>query len=186
MPPQLSFAPFGYDFPLAHLVHVLKYGGQLAVGRVLGTLFVKRLAAAGLSHDVEVLLPVPLHAARHAGRGYNQSTEIARWIARRLGCPLEPQLVMRRRDTPPQVGLSSDERRRNLVGAFSVTGAVRGRHVTVFDDVTTTGSTLRELAGALLDAGAARVSAWCVARPDRHGAAPGRATGPSPGAGAMR
>jgi len=180
------FAPFDYEYPLAHLVHALKYRGQLAVGRVLGTLLVERIATAGLLSNVEVLLPVPLHPARYSSRGYNHSTEIARWMARRLGCRLEPRLATRHRATRPQVGLSPEQRRQNLSGAFVAGGAVRGRHITVVDDVTTTGSTLRALASALLDAGATGVDAWCIARAGRGGIPSAARVEPSPGAAAMR
>ncbi len=184
--PGHCFAAFTYDYPVVHLLHALKYRGQLAVGRVLGTLLADRIVSADLHRDVGILLPVPLHPARHAERGYNQSTELARWVARRLGCPLEPRLAARRRRTQPQVGLSLRERHSNLSGAFVVNGAVSGRHITVIDDVTTTGSTLAELAHVLLAAGATGVNAWCVARAERK-EGPWVTTGePSPRAPAMR
>jgi len=180
------FAAFRYDYPVVHLLHALKYRGQLAVGRVLGTLLADRIVGAELHRDVDILLPVPLHPVRHAERGYNQSSELARWAARRLGYPLEPTLAARLRHTPPQVGLSLPQRRSNMSGAFAVSSAASGRHITVIDDVTTTGSTLTELAGALLAAGAAGVNAWCVARAERHGNRPVTSAEPSPRTPAMR
>jgi ComF family protein len=171
---------------VAHLLHGLKYRGQLAVARVLGTLLVEQVVAAELHLHLDILLPVPLHPVRHAGRGYNQSTELARWIARRLGCPLEPGLAARRRHTPPQVGLSLEQRRSNLAGAFAVSGLARGRHFTLVDDVTTTGSTLAELARALLTAGATGVDAWCVARAERGDSPVEPPAEPSPRVPSMR
>jgi ComF family protein len=155
-----------------HLVHALKYRGQLAVGRVLGTLLCARIAALGLQADVDVVLPVPLHPARHGSRGFNQSAEIGHWVARGLRLRLEPRLAVRRRDTQPQVGLPPGQRRSNLAGAFAAAPAARGLRVAAVDDVTTTGRTLQELAAALLDAGAASVDGWCVARADRRTGAP--------------
>lgn len=165
------FAPFEYAYPLAHLVHALKYRRQLAVGRVLGTVLARHLAERWPRRDVDAVLPVPLHPARHASRGYNQSAEIARWVARSLERPLEPRLARRRRDTPAQVGLDPDRRRVNLEGAFAAE-RLRDLRILVVDDVTTTGSTLRELAGALLAAGARSVEAACVARATRPGIRP--------------
>ena len=163
-PLRMSFAPYGYAPPLDHLVHALKYRGQLAVARVLGNLLGAQVESLGLQHDVDVLVPVPLHVARHAERGFNQSLEIARWTARRLGGRVEARLVQRRRDTRPQVGLGSAERRTNLADAFAAVAPVRRLRVALVDDVTTTGTTLQELGTVLLEAGASSVVAWCVGR----------------------
>ena len=137
-------------------------------GRVLGSLLGNRVAALGLARDADVLVPVPLHRSRHATRGFNQSAEIARWVSRRAGPPVDPRLAERRRATLPQVGLHLPDREANVRGAFIATAGVSGRRVVVIDDVTTTGSTLAELAGALIAAGAIGVDAWCVARADRR------------------
>lgn len=163
-PLQACFAPFAYGYPVDHLVHALKYGGQLAVARVLGTLLGRRLEAARRDQAIDVVVPVPLHPRRHAERGFNQSAEIARWTARVLHCPVDATLAARRRDTQPQVGLRGAERRRNLEGAFAAGRAVRGLRVALVDDVVTTGTTLGALALALDAAGARSVEAWCVGR----------------------
>src|SRR5688572_25130658 len=65
-----AFAPYRYEFPLVELIHRLKYGRQIAIGRILGTLLARRLAERGRP-AVDALLPVPLHHAREARRGYN-------------------------------------------------------------------------------------------------------------------
>lgn len=163
-PVKLWFAPYSYAFPVDQLVHRLKYQGQLAVGRVLGTLLASAAAALRLQADVDVIVPVPLHPYRHAERGFNQSAEIARRAALSLGCRFEESAVRRVRDTPPQVGLRPAERRANVAGAFAATGRQRGRRCVVVDDVITTGITASEVARALRDAGASSVDVWGVAR----------------------
>jgi len=178
LPVRRSLAAFAYASPVDHLVRSLKYRGHLANGRVLGALLAERVAALGLHRDVDVIVPVPLHPRRHGERGFNQSAEIARWVARRLRLPLAPGLAARRRDTRPQVGLTFEQRRDNLARAFAVAPSVRGRRVALVDDVTTTGRTLEELARALADAGAASVDGWCVARADRRDAS--CTSGPTP------
>jgi ComF family protein len=147
------------------LIQALKYGGELAIARVLGWLLARAAAALGLHLDLDCLLPVPLHPLRHAERGFNQAVEIAHFAGRGLALASEPSLALRRRETRPQVGLPAADRHANIRGAFAVAGdAVRGRRIAIVDDVITTGSTVAQLARALREAGAASVDVWCVAR----------------------
>lgn len=157
-------APFDYGFPVDGMIQSLKYGGQLAMARVLGTLLAASVQSAGLHLDVDVLLPVPLHPGKLAERGFNQSIEIARWTARLVHRPCALRALVRTRATRPQVGLALAERVANLHGAFTVAGSVCGKRVVVIDDVVTTGSTVSEVAVALRRAGASSVDIWCVAR----------------------
>lgn len=159
------FAPCLYEFPLSQLVLDLKYEAALANARVLGTLLGDAIERERLHDAVEVIVPMPLHVDRLFDRGFNQSHEIARFTARRLGLASAPGLLRRHRPTRPQVGLSRDERIDNVRGAFAADRVrLAGRRVALLDDVVTTGSTVAEAARALLAAGAAAVDAWAVAR----------------------
>jgi predicted amidophosphoribosyltransferase len=88
---------------------------------------------------------------------------VVRALPATLG-PRDWKLLARTRDTAPQMELPFDARRRNIRGAFTVTGDVCGKHVAVVDDVMTTGHTLAEVARVLKAAGAARVTNLVVAR----------------------
>lgn len=158
-----AFAAYRYEFPLDSMVRRLKYGGDIAVSRVLGTLLGNVAAGAHPLH-VQALVAVPLHRRREAARGYNQAGEIARFAARRLGLPVLHGLVRRRRHTVEQVGLGAAERADNLRGAFELLRPLPVRRVAIVDDVLTTGSTAEELAATLKEGGADWVEAWSVAR----------------------
>lgn len=145
------------------LVHALKYQGQLAVGRVLGSLLGGAAVDRGLQFEVDAILPVPLHPRRHAERTFNQSAEIGRRAARLAGRPFLEGAMARVRDTRPQVGLGLDERRSNLADAFECRADLCGQRVAVVDDVMTTGSTARSMARVLQFAGVASVRFWCIA-----------------------
>jgi ComF family protein len=171
-PPYASaLAAVTYGFPWDRLVAGFKYRAALDVAPALVELLLgaqRRSAAAPPS----LLLPVPLHAARLRERGYNQAWELARRLGRRLGCRADPSLLLRIRDTPRQLALAPAGRAANVRGAFALEPRrreeVRGRSVTVVDDVMTTGATAAEIARVLLAAGAARIDVWVVARTPRE------------------
>lgn len=126
------------------------------------------LAAAQLvpaAWGVEAVVPVPLHPGRQRRRGYNQSQVAAAAVARALDLPIERSLLWRVRATPPQAGLSAEERATNLRGAFVAAGWPPARLLLV-DDVTTTGATFEAGATALRRAGAEAVYALALARED--------------------
>ena len=87
-------------------------------------------------------------------------------LAREWRIPLYRRAMKRMRWTEPQVSLTSDQRRENVKGAFSVASValVAGKRVLLLDDVLTTGSTVEECSRALKRAGAAEVLVITVAR----------------------
>ena len=148
------------------LLHHFKYQGRLDLGRLLGVILadhLMELAAQGTALP-DLLLPTPLHPNRLRARGFNQALELGHELQRRLDLPLERSILRRTRATLSQTGLKPRERRRNIRGAFTVTGDVAGLRVAVLDDVLTTGSTAAEMSRTLLRAGASEVVIWTVAR----------------------
>ncbi|MFZ5757289.1 MAG: ComF family protein [Pseudomonadota bacterium] len=158
--PDHVLAACAYAFPVDRLILQLKFGGRLPVARTLGLLLAD---AARHADRPDLLLPVPLHPSRERERGFNQAQAIAQVAGRELGIPVQPRALQRLRATPAQSGLDLEHRRCNLRGAFAV-GMPLPAHVALIDDVITTGSTARELAGLLHGHGVRRVAVWAVAR----------------------
>lgn len=163
-------AALDYAFPWDGLIHDLKFNGRIELLPALGEPLVRALLApsAAASRNVDWVIPVPLAQARLRQRGFNQAWLLARHAASALRRPARADLLLRWRDTPHQVGLSHDERLRNLRGAFMPQPTLRhllsGAHVALVDDVMTTGASAREACRALHEAGVARVSLWLLAR----------------------
>jgi len=119
-------------------------------------------------HRVDLILPVPLSAARLRERGYNQAWLLAKGLGQTLHRPSTDGALIRTRSTPRLMTLDSEARLRAIHGAFQVTPdwarRLRGRHIALVDDVLTTGATLDEISRLLRRHGAAGVSAWVLAR----------------------
>jgi ComF family protein len=163
----LVWAAFRYDGRAAQSVKRLKYERATALGRPMAELLVASWRQSGLA-EPDAVVPVPIHFLRRCSRGFNQSELLAEGFERRL---VRPELLRRVRPTRPQVGLSREQRSRNLVGAFRASPAVAGLSVLLVDDVLTGGFTMRECANTLLEAGAANVAGlvFCVEEPATGG-----------------
>jgi ComF family protein len=155
-----------YAGTLRTALHALKYRGRRRTAARLAAALVEDPAVRLLLATSDLLVPVPLHPRRLRERGFNQSALLAAELGRRSGRPTLTDALVRRRDTPPQAGLSAAARRRNVRDAFAVRrrGPLAGRVVTVVDDVLTTGATAQACALALRAAGAREVRLVTVAR----------------------
>ena len=74
------------------------------------------------------------------------------------------EMLLKRKDTLPQVGLSAKERMKNLKGAFKTSGKINKLRLLLLDDVMTTGATARECSKTLMSAGAKEVIVITLAR----------------------
>jgi ComF family protein len=156
-----------YGFPWDRLIADFKFRGRVELAPALAAAL--RVAVErDAGPPVELVLPVPLSDARLAERGHHQAWEIARRVARGLGIAADARTLRRLRDTPHQVGLTRRERDANLRDAMwiepSRAARLAGRRVALVDDVMTTGATAAAVAEVLLQAGAAAVEAWVIAR----------------------
>jgi len=163
-PPSFASAraAWHYAFPVGQLIQRFKYRNDLAAGHSLA-----QLAAGHIQPREEMpdlLVPVPLHWRRYWSRGYNQAQLIAEEWSRRWRIPVNARLLRKVAAGETQQQLKRAQRLRNLAESFVVRGRADGLHIGLVDDVITTGATLEAAARALLEAGAARVSAYALAR----------------------
>ena len=115
-----------------------------------------------------LLTTVPLHSFRKNWRGFNQSEEIGKLIASEMGWQFFPEMLIRRVQKTPQTELGGEERRKNVLGVFAINPKYDIRtikpDIIVFDDVITTGSTLKEAVKVLKRNGAKKVWGLTIAR----------------------
>jgi predicted amidophosphoribosyltransferase len=106
-----------------------------------------------------ILAAMPLHSSRVRERGFNQMQKVLSRLPSefRTGelSRISDKAIMRTKPTSQQARLTRSERLDNVADAFAAFPAeVRGAHVILIDDVTTTGATLVSAAKPLRKAGA--------------------------------
>lgn len=141
----------------------LKHGDRLDMAKPLAEWMAR--SAGDLLDRADIVTPVPLHWRRLVKRKFNQSAELARHLSAISGTPTIPDLLVRRKFTTSQDGLSRVERHDNQRGVFAVhKRRAVPKNVLLIDDVMTTGATLSACADTLRAAGAERIDALVLAR----------------------
>ncbi|WP_253481586.1 ComF family protein [Pseudomonas fluorescens] len=165
--------PWLYGFPVDSLITRFKHNAKWPFGHLLADVlgqYLQHRFDEGLPRP-DALLPVPLARTRLRQRGFNQAAMLAQWLNKSLDLPIEETVLRRIKDTDAQQDLDAKARKRNLHKAFDLMpdAQVKGRHLALVDDVLTTGATAQALARLLMDAGAARVDVYCLARTPKPG-----------------
>ena len=155
-----SYAWFTPDGLLQHLIHGLKYKGKKETGTWLGHRLGHELQAINWFSGIDLIIPVPLHPARKAKRGYNQSMCIALGLSTSSGIPASDKILLRVKNTESQTSKTRTERVNNMEGAFKIAGntSLEGKHILICDDVLTTGATLEACAMEILKQPGTKIS----------------------------
>lgn len=155
------------------LIHNFKYEPYVkGLAKPLAEILIEHLIRTGKNTDQiwenGILVPVPLDKKKLKNRGYNQSEELAKELSEIIKIPVLTDILIKIKQTKPQMELSKEEREKNLKGAFAVKPAfaseLRRGKVFLVDDVYTTGSTMEECAKILKQSGAETVWGITVAR----------------------
>lgn len=149
-----------YEGRLRRAVLHYKFYGQRAYGRPLAEL----AAQAWELHQMpkpDLLTCVPISPVHAHGRGFNQSEQLAKYIAARWNIPFEHTLrrrVLARR----QRELNAQDRWLNARRTYypRYTANVDGKNILLVDDIVTTGATVSTCAGLLREMGA--VCVWAL------------------------
>ncbi len=156
-----------YRGKLKDAILLYKYRHFQVLGGDFARLIFRRLGKEeNIWWKADVVIPVPLHPKRKKKRGFNQAQVIAAGLARIKGIRLEEGVLVKIKNVLPQTFLETEEREKNVSGAFRVVdkGKIKGKTVILVDDVYTTGSTIKECSMVLKEAGAREVRALTLAQ----------------------
>jgi predicted amidophosphoribosyltransferase len=158
-PFERTSAAFEYGGALADAIRRAKYGRDLATWRTIvewaRPILAPELADA-LQHGY-VVTWVPMNSRAARRRGFDPPAIALEWMG------IRPVSLLQRAPLARQAGLAAPTRLDHARSAFSLRDSPPAK-VCVFDDVVTTGSTLRAISEMLTSAGAREVIGVAVAR----------------------
>ncbi len=157
-----------YEGVIRKAILALKYKFAFKIAEELGDLSAQKILT--ISHQSSaILIPVPLFKYRQNWRGFNQAEEIGKMIAEKMKWKFTPDLLIRNKNTVSQTELSKEKRGENVRGIFSINPkyqplSIKHHSLILFDDVWTTGSTLKEAGKVLKRKGFKKVWGLTLAR----------------------
>lgn len=133
------------------IIFAFKYDGHRYIARDIASIMADRLKAAGIINR-HVIVPVPLHESKLLARGFNQSSLIGKYLARKMDWVMSDVLV-RTKETKALRGLGPLERLETISESIELSkdgiDLLKGKDIMLVDDFYTTGSTAQECKRAM-------------------------------------
>ena len=152
------FVACRYEYPINRIIQKFKYEQQLHFQHLLANLILQLHLP-----KVQAIVPMPISEERLIERGYNQSLEVAKIVAKILNIPIWQPI--QRMHQHSQKGLTRLERIENIQSQFQIKKdyKIRYRRVLILDDVVTTGSSILALMQSLEQLGCQKIFACAIA-----------------------
>jgi len=147
------------------LIADIKYHGNVYLGEWTGRFIALDLLKSDFFDGIDYIVPVPLHPKKLRKRGFNQSEVVASGIASVTKIPIESRNLFRTKANVTQTRKGIFERWKNTEGIFKLRDnkLFANKHILLFDDVLTTGSTLEACIVGLLDSPNIKISVLTIA-----------------------
>ena len=124
-------------------IHELKYKKNMQVGNFFGKEMGKRIVSTPWLHDVDFIVPIPIHKNKERERGYNQAQVLCEGISEETKLPILKILSKQTSGKGATKG-NRMERMNSRKIDFQLQGSIPSnvQHLLIVDDVITTGATL--------------------------------------------
>jgi ComF family protein len=155
-----GFAAHDYVDTARGLMIAYKFHDRTGLRELFVHGMLQAVQGGGIAHEIDCVVPVPMHWRRKFYRGYNQSELLASWVAEGLGCPLVQGVLARPVYTRAAARMAGGPagRMENAMKSYRPGhGSLEGKTVLLVDDILTTGATLRACVAILRRMGANKV-----------------------------
>ena len=140
-----DFSILKWNSQTKSLIHNFKYKDKLYYGNFIANLMANFLIQNQLKFDYIVF--VPISNKRILTRGFNQTSELAKIIAKKTKIKIAFNIFFRK-ESPFQSHLKGKKREKNIKGKIKVNlktiNIIESKSILLIDDVKTTGATLEE------------------------------------------
>ncbi|RVU23358.1 ComF family protein [Sandaracinomonas limnophila] len=137
-----TYAWFSAGGHMQHIMHQIKYKGNVKLAQKMGVLLGKAYADEWSNLGINGIVPIPLHPKRFKARGYNQAAEIAKGVSNYLNVPLLEHALIRTKHGESLVSQNRQSRFEQLNNCFELGSEnVMGKRIVLLDDTLTTGAT---------------------------------------------
>lgn len=153
-----------YGGVLKELILKFKYKGNFTAGNILAELLAQYILD-NIKYKNYVITYVPLSKESKKKRGFNQCEYIARYIGEKISIKCI-EIIIKDKETREQKHLNREERMLNLKDAFSIKSKIdlKNMNIILIDDITTTGSTLKECCRTLKKYGVNNIKLLTLAK----------------------
>lgn len=120
---------------------ILKYKGQsiLPLGKIISSLIEEEFFEVVFEQDIDYVIPIPISYKREQERGFNQVEEILKNLK------YSYLTGKRLKNTKKMCKIyDKNKREKNIKDSFYFEKDISGKNILVFDDIITTGATIKE------------------------------------------
>lgn len=157
---------YKYNDPLKKIIEEIKFNKNKSFLQFIETALLK---LRNYFKDSDLIIPVPINPERLKERGFNQAELFIGKIACLLQIPIRNDIVYRKYNTLQSFNLNPEQRKEQAEKAFGIwpekIPEITGKRILIFDDIITTGATVKELANVLETANPKTLKAIGLARP---------------------
>jgi len=145
---------------IQQVIHQIKYKNEKQLGIFMGRLMGTKLISMPELHQIDYMIPMPLHPKKEKKRGYNQATLLCKGIKETCQLDYDENVITRIKQTQTQTQKSRIERWQNVEEVFCVPSPEKiiNKNILLIDDVITTGASTESCGRILLEHGASSIS----------------------------